>query len=286
VAGWAPYWRNEKDVARKMFEEALSVAQANPEGDPWAESRALGMIATVVEETGDDEESLSLASESLAIAEASHDRFSVAVARENVGNSLRRQARLDEALPHLDGAVEAFRELGARWELASGLTSRGILHRLARRVDLAVRDLREAYRLCKELKERSIVTWTSSELAKALVLAGDPPAARVVLEETMAMSISGGQGSLDWLYEAEAWVFLGEGDREAALEQARQALEIERERGWTKDVATATWWIGTVFGPDAAGGEEEMERARKLLESTHRRQAFITPDLATELLRR
>jgi class 3 adenylate cyclase/tetratricopeptide (TPR) repeat protein len=286
VAGWAPYWRNEKDTARRMFEEALSVARSNPEGDPWAESRALGMIATVVEETGDEEESLALASEALAIAEASHDRFSVAVARENVGNSLRRQARLDEALPHLDGAVQAFRELGARWELASSLTSRGILHRLAGRTDLAVRDLREAYRLCRELKERSIVTWTANELAKALVLGGDPPAARVVLEETAAMSIAGGQGSLDWLFEAEAWILLGEGDREAALERARQALEVQRERGWSKDVAAMTWWIGKLFGPEAAGGEEEMERARKLLESTHRRQALIVPDLVSELLRR
>jgi class 3 adenylate cyclase/tetratricopeptide (TPR) repeat protein len=281
VAGWAPYWRNDMGKARDMFEEALVVARANPEGDPWAESRALGMVATLVENEGDQEEALALSSESLAIAEASGDRFSVAVARESVGNALRRTGRLIEAEPHLNAAVDGFRELGARWELASALTSRGTLHRVAGRIDQAVKDLREGYRLCRELKERGIVTWTANQLAIALVRTGELQAAREVLEETSSIVGSGGPGSVDWLLEAEVEILLAEGDRDGALEKALDLLQLERGQGSAKDVAARIWWIGRVFGPDAVGGAEEMERARSLLEETHWEAAVMAPDLVS-----
>jgi tetratricopeptide (TPR) repeat protein len=281
VAGWAPYWRNDMGTAREMFEEALAVARANSDGDPWAESRALGMVATLVENEGDQEEALALSSEALAIAEASGDRFSVAVARESVGNALRRTGRLSEAEPHLNAAVDAFRELGARWELASALTSRGTLHRLAGRIDQAVKDLREGYRLCRELKERGIVTWTANQLAIALVRTGELQAAREVLEETSGVVGSSGLGSADWLLEAEVEILLAEGDRDGALEKALALLRLEREQGSAKDVAARIWRIGRVFGPDAVGGTEEMERARSLLEETHWEAALMVPDLVS-----
>ena len=52
-----------------------------------------------------------------------------------MGGTLRRMMRLEEAERHLDDAVDGFRELGARWELASALTSRGITLRLAGKTD-------------------------------------------------------------------------------------------------------------------------------------------------------
>jgi len=239
------------------------------------------MVATLVENEGDQEEALALSSEALAIAESSGDRFSVAVARESVGNALRRIGRLSEAEPHLNAAVDAFRELGARWELASALTSRGTLNRVAGRIDQAVKDLREGYRLCRELKERGIVTWTASQLAIALVRTGELQAAREVLEETSAIVGSSGLGSVDWLLEGEVEILLAEGDRDGALEKALELLRLERAEEPAKNVAARIWWIGRVFGPDAVGGEEEMERARGLLGETHWEAALIAPDLVS-----
>jgi tetratricopeptide (TPR) repeat protein len=175
--------------------------------------------------------------------------------------------------------VTAFRELGARWELASGLTSRGILHRVSGRPDEAVTDLREAFRLCRELKERSIITWTANALAGACVDAGDLKTAREALEQAAAAVTPEGPGSLDWLTAAEVLILLAEGERDAALERANEMLRIAREQGPAKDVAARVWWNGRVFGPDAVGGEEEMERARKVLEETHWVQALHEPDL-------
>ena len=279
VAGWAPYWKNEMHHARAMFQEALAVSRANPEGDTWAEARALTMLANLESETGDEEEGLALASEALAIAEAAGDRFSIGVARESVGGAMRRLWRLEDARSHLTEAVQAFRELGARWELASALTSRGMTWRFAGRSEDAVRDLREAYRLCRELKERSIITWTASALAKALVAIEDLAGARQVLEESLAIANPEGPGSIDWLFDAEAEILLAEGETQAALDRSLELLRFERERSQAKDVAAQIWWIARVFGSDAAGGEEEVEAARALLERAHAEQALREPDL-------
>ena len=279
VAGWAPYWRGDIQTARSMFEEALDVTRVNPEGDTWAEARAFAMLAALESENGDEQESLALAAQGLAIAESAGDRFSVAVAHESVGGALRRLLRLDEARPHLDAAVEAFRELGARWELASALTSRGMAHRFAGDPPAALDDLREAYRLCRELKERSIVTWTARAFARALVAAGDTAAARQVVDETTAATADV-PDAVDRLLDAETSILLAEGEADVALERALVLLHEVRERSHDKDVAAQVWWIGRVFGPDAAGGADEVEAARGVLESLHARMLLREPDLA------
>lgn len=280
VAGWAPYWRSDLDAARAMFEEALDVARNNPKGDPWAEARALVALANIVSEIGDEEETLGLASGALTIAEATGDAFSIATARESVGNSLRRLGRFDDAEPHLDKAVASFRELGARWELASALTSRGIDRRLQRRLDDAIKDLREAYRICRELKERSIVAWTAWALARALADVGELAAARHVVDETATHVRSGDNAeTLEWLLEAETAILLAEGNRDGALEHASRALDGVRARRRSKEIAAQVWLMAELFGPEAVGGADVADQARETLERTHWEQALIEPDL-------
>ncbi|HJS26692.1 MAG TPA: adenylate/guanylate cyclase domain-containing protein [Actinomycetota bacterium] len=279
VAAWGPYWRGDTDDARAMFEEALDTARANPTSDPWAEARALVGLAMLVEEYGDGLEAFGVASEALAIAEAARDRFSICVAREAVGGTLRRMMRLEEAERHLDGSVDGFRELGARWELASALTSRGIARRLAGKDESAVADLREAFKLCRELKERSIITWTAAALARSLIVGGDTSGARRVLAEAAQVANTGGPAPEEWLDHAGVELLLAEGERDGALEKALGILAFERKDGTDKDVAARVWWIAQIFGPDAAGGREEVERARDLLERTHSVQALREPTL-------
>src|SRR4029450_3518081 len=214
-------------------------------------------------------------------AEPPGARFPIAVAHEAVGGTMRRMMRLEDAEPNLDAAVDAFRELGARWELASALTSRGIARRLAGRADDAVKDLREAYRLCRELKERSIITWTASALARAFVNAGDPGSARRVLDEVDSVANVHTAAGEDWIDYADVEILLAEGEREAALERALSILRYERDEGSDKDIAARVWWISQVFGLEPAGGDGEAEPPGALLERTQLLQAFREPDLAT-----
>ena len=85
-----------------MFQEALETARANPEGDRWSEARSLVGLSTLESDGGDEEGSLRLAAEALVVAETSGDRFSIAVAHEAVGGTMRHMMRLEDAEEHMD----------------------------------------------------------------------------------------------------------------------------------------------------------------------------------------
>jgi hypothetical protein len=45
------------------------------------------------------------------------------------------------------------------------------------------------------------------------------------------------------------------------------------------------WWMGRLFGPEAVGGERELEEARRTLDAAHWEQALRDPDLFQKSLR-
>ena len=96
---------------------------------------------------------------------------------------------------HAELAIRTFRELGARWELASALGDRGAVHRVAGRLEDAEADAREAFVLCRDLQERALVTWTAAELARILAMQGDTASgAREILADPAARLAEGEPG--------------------------------------------------------------------------------------------
>jgi tetratricopeptide (TPR) repeat protein len=282
MAGWVPYWRNELDAARAMFDEALQVARSAERGDAWAEARALVGLASVTSPVGDEADALALGEEALAIGRESGQAFTEAVARGTVAGSLRRMGRSGEALGLVDGAIVVFRELGARWELASALGDRGDIHRVDGRLDDAEADLREAYRLCRDLKERALVTWTAAELSLILIARGDLTAARSLLDEPSARLAADEPGSLTSLLRAEAALAYAAGDDDVARTKAEAAIAAERgHHGTANPLAAQIWWTARLLGDQAAGGAEVVREARERLERHHWVQAFREPDLLT-----
>lgn len=279
MAGWVPYWRGDLVSAREMFEEALRVVRENPEPDPWAEARALMSLTSVNSPVGEETESLELGEQALALGERMGDAFTSAVAHETVGNSLCRMLRVDQALPHLEAAVRTFRELGARWELASALGDRGDVLRLGGDPTSAEGDMKEALALCQKLGERSLIVWTACALARLRLARGDRGGA-VELLEGPARSGTMDPGTKGVLLVTEAVVALADGDRDRALSLAQESLEQVRQEGWRNHVAARVWWVGRVFGPDAAGGERAVAEARATLREAHWEKALIEPDLA------
>jgi len=194
--------------------------------------------------------------------------------------SLGRAGRLDEASEHADTSVEGFRELGARWELASALGDRGVIGRLAGRLDDAVVDLREALGSCRELKDRALVTPIAAELARTLGRTGDVAAARAVLDDPFSRIAEGEPGAGTSLLLAEAALALTEGDHEVALAKSVAALDrVSSDPIVPNPHAAVIWWTGSLFGAETVGGEEALDRARDTLERNGWRQALGEPEL-------
>jgi class 3 adenylate cyclase/tetratricopeptide (TPR) repeat protein len=277
MAGWAPYWRTDLVRARAMFEEALEIARANPHEDRWAEARALIALTSCISPVGDEEECLRLAQQALELGEAMGDAFTTGVARESLGNSQRRTWQLDLALPNLREATRIFRDLDARWELASALGEVGEVHRLRQELPEAERNLREALDLCRKLGERSLIAWTAAQLIRVLLAMGEPGAAERILDDPSVWVESAEPTDL---ILAEATVAFAKGDRDRAVERYTRLLEAARTTGWRNAVAARVWMIGSLFGPDAAGGEAAVEEARATLEAAHWIHAIKEPEFA------
>ena len=142
-------------------------------------------------------------------------------------------------------------------------------------------DLREAFKLCRELKERSIITWTAAALAKSLIEGGDTSGARRTLTEAAEVTIlrrpgPGGAARL----RGRRGTLLAEGERDGALEKAQEPWRSSARTARTRTSPPACGGLCGLFGPDAAGGPDEVERARDLLERTHSEQAIREPSLA------
>jgi len=284
MAGWAPYWRGDIDSTRAMFEEALEIARKNPEGDLWAEARALVSLSSVISMVEGEQEHQQLGHEALDLGRKMDDPFTIAVAQETLGNSYRRMMQLDEALAATNEAVRIFRELGARWELASALGDRAIVHRLAGRLREAETDLKESLDICRRIGERSLITWTATELAYVWLLQGDRQAAARLLADPSIQPARADTGSLASLLRAEALLYLADGDRDRALDRATRALEADRNPDWRNPQAAVVWWVGRVFGPEAVGGEGPLEEARRTLEAAQWLNALSEPDRILELV--
>jgi len=286
MAAWVPYWRGEYDTARSMFERALELARGNPEEDRWAEARALTSLTSVISPVGDERESLALGQQALELGRQMRDPFTTAVAQQSVGNSLRRMLRLDEALPFLDQAVRTFHDLGARWEEASTTGDRGTVRRLLGDLQGAEEDFRETMRLSRELRERTLMTWTVDRLVLVLILQGDVAGARAELTEAIASIEPDDPAFRETVLVSDLLVHLAEGQEETALERAVALLDMQRGRGLGNEIATATWWVGRVFGAKAVGGEAVLQRARETLEAAGWVQFVHEPDLVLRALER
>jgi class 3 adenylate cyclase/tetratricopeptide (TPR) repeat protein len=281
MAGWVPIWKDgDYDAAHSMFDEALTIARNNPTRDVWAEARALTSLASAISPVGEEGECLKLAEEALSLGTEVGDPFTMAVAHQYVANSLRRMAKLDEALPHFNESVKIFRDLDARWEIASAVGDRGEVHRIAGRLGQAETDLRESLALCRELKERVLVTFMASELARILLARGEIEAARTALAEPAArLAAETDSQALASLLAAEALLALAEGDPDLAREKAVSGLEAASPKA-RNELASWTWWVGSLFGAEAVGGEKRLEWARQTLESAGWIQRLNEPEWA------
>ena len=264
MAGWVAYMSQDFDGSRKTFEEALATARANPEGDAWAEARALTFVSNVMAVIEPLSEYRPLLEEALAIGRRMNDPFSTAVAEQHFANALGASGDLDESLPHARAAAVVFAELGAKWETASALGDLAELERLAGRPRDAEEHQREAVRICRELGDRQLIGWISAELALSLRAQGRSREAAAAIEEVSSIVDANTDAST---LRAMALIAMDEGDRAAAESAVVRLLDFVRAGNRPNAVARSVWFGARLLGAEAVGGEEAVRRARDRLEA-------------------
>ena len=175
----ARIWRERPATAPRRCSARRSTSRTvGPSApDAWAEVRALVEPASITSGPATRTKRCALARGRRSRSAAERARRSRRRPRGDGRLALRRLLRLDEALEHAEAAIRTFRELGARWELASALGDRGVDPPPGRQPRGRGGRPARGFRLCRELKERALVTWTAAELARIQVAARRPCAA-------------------------------------------------------------------------------------------------------------
>jgi hypothetical protein len=106
-----------------------------------------------------------------------------------------------------------------------------------------------------------------------------------VVEDPSLPEVEGPAGDRTALLWARALIALADGDDQEARRLALEALEIDREKGPSNSLNVATWWTGWFFGPEAVGGQDELEGARRRLEEIGWRRALEEPELVSASIR-
>jgi len=277
IAAWAPYHaRHDLARARAMFEEAIEVATANPEGDPWAIARALTFIASLVSSLESESECLPLIERAIEIGRSMNDPFTTAVAQHRYGASLGVLGRVGEAIPQLEAAAATLAEIDARWETASVLGDLGEMLRHYGKPRDAEGPLREALRITRELGDRQLVGWIAAELARAMRALGRSDEARAILGE--AATHSDLYAEMPAL-KIRALLAVDDGDLDTARATMDHAIEMTRAKGFPNSIARTIWFAGRLLGPDAAGGEAAFREAQERLEAAGWLMYLNEPDM-------
>jgi hypothetical protein len=182
-----------------------------------------------------------------------------------------------EAFGVIDEAVRTLDDLDARWELASVIGERAMVRRFMGHPVDAERDLRQSLATVRELKDTTLLAWIIRELVEALLDRHELDEARRFAAETATEIPEDDLGGGDSPFMIETLLLLAEGRVEAAREPALRVLEAHRSAA-PNVVASTTWFVGRVFGPEVVGGRDALDEARRHLESVHWVNAFEFPD--------
>jgi len=127
------------DNARDLVDQCLRLADT-----PWAKLRIHTLVLDFASQTGGWDLIEKLGGESLERARRSHGRHYVALNCYTLGIHRREHGQLDEANALLTEAVDVFRAIDCRWQLARALRELGLLRRAQRNSDYATKLLQEA----------------------------------------------------------------------------------------------------------------------------------------------
>ena len=147
----------------------------------------LGFLSETLVALGDADAAVPFATESLAVLDASPDRWGQGFARINLGNLARARDDAQEAVAQYEGAIAILRQVGDPWLLALPLRNLARFALQDGNLDLAENLQREALSLLQEPAERWYISRSFDELAAVAAARGNALRAARLLGAAQAL---------------------------------------------------------------------------------------------------
>jgi predicted ATPase/class 3 adenylate cyclase len=232
AAGGIAYWSGALDEMEVPYQEAVDIARG--QGGAIELAAALYELSFAFYAQNGYDRADAVLAESMALAEAADDAYSIARAHFGLFNLAWYQSRTDEALAHSRASVAAFKGVDAPFDL--GWSEFAVADSLMRKGDRA-----EA----RETLDRALPDFVASGDLSALILFLNTYAALAALQESPARAarLAGAAESLEEqtgvkLYASDAWGVPNKATRELLGQlDARSTAEYQGGRRMSAEAA-------------------------------------------------
>ncbi len=225
--------RETGDIPRALRVYRRAVRAARDGGSPESEAKALNNLGTVCHWAGLIPEAVSALQRSLTLKERLGLSASVLLTRNNLGGIYLSLGRFDEAERELTAVMQVAGQ-NEPMVVALAHSNSADLHALRGELDSAVELYRSAHRMNRSRSNAMADSHAMPGLVRALAMRGGPgdlEEAGRVANELEALHAASDLAETRTRYFTSSAMFLDRvGDPEAALAQARRALDVGEER--------------------------------------------------------
>lgn len=137
---------------------------------------------------GNLKEAMNLDMSALKIAESIGDKKNIAIVNEDIANILRKQNALDLAIPHVEKAIEIYRQIKNRRGLASSLVTLANINLNKEDFVNAEKNYKDAILICEEIKDTSAICTGLLNLSSVYAYTNREKESLSMLKKALALS--------------------------------------------------------------------------------------------------
>ncbi len=274
--GRALAYRGQPVEAEAELTRGLRLLAPGP--SRWRNSALLN-LGNLAYFRGEPDRALEYYQQAITGARELNDEWFVVEVELNLSLVLNGAGRWPEALAHSAAALELSQKLGSAAQRLRALLTRGLSYFCLGELSLAEDCFAGARQLALAQKWQADLVYANNSLAELRLAQGHLDEAESLLEENRPLAAAtGAVEPLPDLHRLRASLHLARGQTEAALAEARRAVQTAQEQAAvvfegaaTRVLAQAQWVLG-----DFAAARESFARSFRLLETTDRLEAART----------
>jgi tetratricopeptide (TPR) repeat protein len=228
---------------------------------------ALGNLATIYQELGDNQTAKQIYKQVLKIFEKGGDKGNMAVALHEIGIVHQRQGEYQQALVHYQESRKIFEEIGDRTGVANSLYQVGKVYESQGEYQLALNYFQQSLKIEEQIGDGASLARTLNEIGILHQMQGEYQQALKYYQQSLNIdekigyraSVASSLHNIGMLHQMQ-------GEYSQALEYYQQSLEIKEETGDRPGVASSLHNIGMLYQMQG-GYSQALEYYQQSLEN-------------------